>query len=219
MHVLLWQLADSGFPAGAFAHSAGLEAAWQEGEVSSPVDLRRFVRDALAQAGRGMLPLLSAAHRQPDRIEPLDRLCDAFLSNAVANRASRSQGRAFLTTCVRAFGGSGLDALDLEVRRAELGAHHAPVFGAALRLLDVPILESQRLWLYSTCRGTLSAAVRLGLIGPIQAQAMQRECTPDIEAIRTRCEGLGEADIAQTAPVIDLLQSMHDRLYSRLFQS
>jgi urease accessory protein UreF len=30
---------------------------------------------------------------------------------------------------------------------------------------------------------------------------------------------VGPLDIAQTAPLLDLFQSMHDRLYSRLFQS
>jgi urease accessory protein UreF len=34
-----------------------------------------------------------------------------------------------------------------------------------------------------------------------------------------RCSDLDERTIAQTAPVADLLQGAHDRLYSRLFQS
>ena len=34
-----------------------------------------------------------------------------------------------------------------------------------------------------------------------------------------RCRDLDERDAAQTAPILDVLQSAHDRLYSRLFQS
>ena len=62
---LIWQLADSAFPAGSFAHSCGLEAAWQAGEVRDVDGLRQFVREVIWQAGRGSLPLLTSAHRMP----------------------------------------------------------------------------------------------------------------------------------------------------------
>jgi urease accessory protein len=65
----------------------------------------------------------------------------------------------------------------------------------------------------------LSAAVRLGLAGSYEAQRMQFECGPRLDRLATRCGGLSERDLVQTAPVLDLLQSRHDRLYSRLFQS
>ena len=38
------------------------------------------------------------------------------------------------------------------------------------------------------------------------------------EAAR-QCAALTLDDLAQPAPVLDLLQAAHDRLYSRLFQS
>ena len=55
MKWLIWQLVDSAFPAGGFAHSFGLEAAWQQGEVNA-ASLPAFVRDGIAQAGHGGLP-------------------------------------------------------------------------------------------------------------------------------------------------------------------
>ena len=42
---------------------------------------------------------------------------------------------------------------------------------------------------------------------------------PDIDAIDSTLRRARAGDIAQTAPLIDLCQSTHDRLYSRLFQS
>jgi urease accessory protein len=94
--MLLWQLIDSAFPSGAFAHSWGVEAAYQAGEIESETALRRFLRDSLWQTGHAVLPLVTTAHRDPARFEALDAVCEAFLTNAVANRASRQQGRAFL---------------------------------------------------------------------------------------------------------------------------
>jgi len=91
----LLQIADSAFPTGGFAHSFGLEAAMQAREVP---DLRRFLRDAIWQAGFGALPLLRAGFEDPAALPLLDARADAFLAgNQVASRASRTQGRAFFS--------------------------------------------------------------------------------------------------------------------------
>jgi urease accessory protein len=213
---MIWQLVDSSFPSGGFAHSGGLEAAWQAEHVIDAASLRQFVRDSISQAGRAALPFVTAAHGDPDRIEPLDALCDVFLSNAVANRASRAQGRAFLTACASTWPCGALRAL--EERPALLG-HLAPVFGAATSAIGCPRQAAQRVFLHLTGRGVLSAAVRLGIVGPYEAQRLQADCSRDLDRVLERCEGLSELDVAQTAPLIDVLQGTHDRLYSRLFQS
>ena len=214
---LIWQLADSAFPTGSFAHSWGLEAAWQGGDVRDAEDVMRFVRAALWQAGRGTLPLLTAAHRAPSRLSDLDAIADAFLTNSVANRASRVQGRAFLATCVRIWPSPALDAL--KERAADLCGHAAPLTGAVLDGMQVPLDTSQRLFLYNTVRGMLAAAVRLGVIGSYAAQRQQFESGAWFDSVLDACRDLEEDDLAQTAPIVDLLQASHDRLYSRLFQS
>jgi urease accessory protein len=214
---LIWQIADSAFPAGGFVHSWGLEAAWQSGEVASTGALRQFLHNSLWQTGHGSLPLLSAAYRAPDRLAELDALCDAFLINAVGNRASRAQGRAFLSTCAKLW---PCDALArLEAPPWPLCGHHAPLTGAILRALDIPLDVAQRLFLYLCARGVLAAAVRLGIVGTYQAQRLQYDFREVLDAVLVRCGTLDQEDIAQTAPILDLLQASHDRLYSRLFQS
>jgi urease accessory protein len=213
----VWQLADSAFPTGGFAHSSGLEAAWQMGEVPTPESLDGFVRAALWQAGRGLLPLASSAHLAPRRLEELDEACHVFLINTIASRASCVQGRAFAATCARVWPRDSMGGL--EDRVAALHGHLAPVFGAALSLLGLPLRTMQQLLLYSSLRGLASAAVRLGIVGTYAAQRLQVGCAHELALVLERCEGLRETDIAQTAPILDLLQAGHDRLYSRLFQS
>lgn len=214
---LTWQFADSAFPTGAFAHSWGLEAAWQGGEVRGDGTLRQFVADALWQTGRGALPLLTAAYTSPSRFDELDRLADVFLVNTVTNRASRVQGRAFLTTCARIWPTQELQALE-QVAAARYG-HIAPVSGAVLKVLGLPLDSAQHLFLYNAARGICAAAVRLGIVGSYQAQRLQYESAALMDRIVESCGSLDERSLAQTAPIVDVLQASHDRLYSRLFQS
>jgi urease accessory protein len=215
--IVLWQLVDSAFPSGGFAHSWGLESAYQAGEVASDVALRQFLRDSLWQAGHAVLPAATTTYREPDRFEEIDAVCDAFLTNGVANRASRQQGRALLSACARIWPSDALAALDVRAKR--MHGHYAAAAGAALQTLGMPLRDAQQWLLFSASRGVLAAAVRLGIVGPFRAQQLQHECSADLRDVLAACGALEIESLTQTAPVIDLLQSAHDRLYSRLFQS
>ncbi len=214
---LLWQLADSAFPTGGFAHSAGLEAAWQQGEIPDAEGLRRFVVFSVGQAVRAVVPFVNATYGDPASFERCDAMADAFLTSTVANRASRAQGRAWLATCGRVWPSALLAAL--ECRASMLCGHLAPVLGVTLAGLDVPLDAAQRLVVFLAARGVLSAAVRLGVTGSYEAQRLQAACAPDLEAALGRCRGLELDDLAQTAPIVEILQAGHDRLYSKLFSS
>jgi urease accessory protein len=216
---LVLQLADSAFPTGGFAHSSGLEAAAQLGEVKGADGARAFFEQALWQAGLGALPFVRAAHEDPSALPEHDALCHAFLSSHVANRASRTQGRAFVSTAARSFSLPRLTELHDAVAKRALHGHLAPLFGAALRALDLPSDDAMRLHLHTTLRGVASAAVRLGLAGPHEAQEMQFSMAPQMERVLHACRALPLSEIAQPSPLLDLFGALHDRLYARLFLS
>jgi urease accessory protein len=213
---LAWQLIDSAFPTGGFAHSAGLEAAWQLGEVRGREDLVAFAEASLDQLGHAGLPFVLAAFDEPEKLSAFDDGCDAFTLNHIANRASRAQGRAFRVAVERIFGA--------EHRLQNIGGpaphgHFAPLFGACLRPLGIPRRTVGRMYFFNQLRTLLAAAVRLNIVGPMESQVLSHRLAPTAETILLACEELTLDDIAQTAPLLDLWQGTQDRLYSRLFQS
>jgi urease accessory protein len=207
---LLWQLGDSAFPTGGFAHSAGLEAAWQHGEIRNRVELRSWLDASLEQLAHVALPFVNAAQEEPARLAEFDQLCDAFTPNHVANRASRLQGRALLAAVEHIF---------KSPFNPPPCAHLAPVFGAAMSRLEVPPADAVRLFVFMHLRGAIAAAVRLNIVGPMEGQTIQHRLAARAEAVAQRGAALTLDDLAQTAPLLDLWQGAHDRLYSRLFQT
>lgn len=215
---LVLQIADSGFPTGGFAHSGGLEAAWQAGHVRTGPDLEHYLETQLTQLASASLPFLRASHVVPSRLGEIDATCDAFLSNHVARRASCAQGRAFALACKKAFATSEASEVLRRIRGREIAGHFAPVFGVLLAALQVEQSTAVHLFCFIALRGWMSAAIRLGIVGPLEAQGVQRRlgqnCACGLENLHH-----DEETAAQTAPMLDLLQGVQDRLYTRLFQS
>ena len=218
---ITWQLCDSAFPTGAFAHSAGLEAAWQAGEVRDAEGLAQWIVAALEQAGTSTIPLVRAAWEGARPLEELDALCESFLLNHVANRASRAQGQALLMACTRTFESGAVRRVADGVRKGKLHAHYAPLLGALCRALGVPRKRACDLFLFLALRGAVSTAVRLGIVGPLQGQGLQHHlaAAASAGAVVERGMAIPPDAVVQTAPLLDLLQGTQDRLYSRLFVS
>ncbi len=182
---LLWQLADSAFPSGGFAHSGGLEAAWQLGCIR---DFEVYLDQAIWQAGHLALPFVGAAARDAERLSELDALADAVLTNHVANRASRAQGRAFWATVARVFETESVRGLGARAHGTSM--HHAPIFGAAMTALGLRSGEATSLYLHTAVRATLSAAVRLGIVGPLEAQHLQAQRAQLLEHVLHACSAI-----------------------------
>lgn len=214
----LWQLVDSAFPTGGFAHSSGLEAARQAGQVRGEEDLLEFAQVAMQQSVDTVLPYATAVYHNPDLLHEADLHCDAFLVNPVANRASRAQGNGLMVATASAFPDPGFAELKKTARQQQWPGHMAPLYGWMLQRLQLPLPDMRRSLLFVTLRTVLSASIRLNIVGPLRSQALQHELASVAEQLLNR-EPKHYYQIAQTTPVLDAWQSSHDRLYSRLFHS
>ena len=213
MRTLLLQLADSGFPAGAFAHSGGLEALHQLGLLRGEAQLRGRLLELIWHTAHGSLPFLNDSHRS-DAVRA-DVAAEIFLSNHVARRASQAQGKAFLLAAEATFESAAVSAL----RDTLPHGHFAVAFAAALASQSVPLEEARQVFLFSALRSALSAAVRLGVVGPLRAQAMLHGLHAPLEEALSQTSALSADDAVSLSPWVETAQCAHDRLYSRLFQS
>jgi urease accessory protein len=181
--------------------------------VRNRADFGSFLEAALQQCGWNALPLVRAAHREPERLGELDAWCDAFTNSHVANRASRLQGRALFASFERIFPSArpsaGLPA----------AGHFAPMFGVLFGRLGIDAQTTVRLYAFNFLRGLIAAAVRLNIVGPMEAQTIQFRLGPRVETICEQSAVRSLEDLTQTSPVMEFWQANHERLYSRLFQS
>ncbi len=211
---LLLQVVDGAFPSGGFAHSAGLEPSLHLRGVG---DLEPFVDEALWQTGRAALPFVRRACEAHADLAALDGLYDATQSSHVANRASRAQGRSLAGAASRVFERPEMVAIAEHARSGP--AHHAVIFGAVFGVVGISPEDTMMAWLHASLRSLLSAAVRLGIVGPLEAQQIQASRATVLDGVLASCGGLHVDDAAMTAPLLELFGALHDGLDGRLFQS
>ena len=225
----LWQLVDSSFPTGAFAHSGGLEAASHAGllPAADVATLESWLAAQAASACSLTLPFVLAAlplgrRRDAAAAAALSASLGAHLAGSgAAKRASAAAGSAMLRAGGAAFPelAGAMDA----ARDACLPAppHGAVALGYLCGALGVPPAQAGRALLFAQLRDGCSAATRLGLVGPMAAAALQARAAPRCEALlrAALAADVAPEDAAAASPLADALQCGHDALFARLFQS
>lgn len=215
----LWQLIDSAFPTGGFAHSGGLEAAVQLGRVTDAPELRAFALAALAQAAALSAPFVVTTVDAPPRYAELDAIYHALLRNTISSAASRTQGQAMVSIACDAWGNQALRSAKAALRGAAWNGHWPIAFGLAASAVGADATLAADAFLFATGRAILSAAVRLNLVGPREAQRLQAELSSARGRLLDVALSTGIDDACQTSPVLEMLQAQQGRLYSKLFVS
>lgn len=216
-------LSDSNFPTGAFAHSAGLEAAHQLGLVKSPDTVARFLRAVVQSSINQSVPLIRLGyHGEPGSVawSELDAYAHALLApNTPACEASIDQGRNLLRVA------KYLDENDSNGERYDIlqqhldedpssRGHMAPLWGLIGRqTFALTEDEACTLFSFTVARDIVSAAVRLNLIGPLEGQRMLKQCVSSTQIPEPGEESMG------SAPVLDAVHTNHTIMAMRLFRT
>eukprot|EP01062_Namystynia_karyoxenos_P025741 TRINITY_DN20183_c0_g1_i1.p5 TRINITY_DN20183_c0_g1~~TRINITY_DN20183_c0_g1_i1.p5 ORF type:complete len:210 (+),score=79.29 TRINITY_DN20183_c0_g1_i1:1201-1830(+) len=152
----------------------------------------------------------------------LDAALDELLQAApTARRASIAQGsgllRAGASITAGESGSAQLGKLRSSCAAGEAAGHAATAFGALAALLRIPPGAAADAFAYCALRDAASAAVRLGLVGPLRGALLLRQACEHTERAPPQPVAPGEA--AGAAPVVDCAGSCHEMLDMRLFVS
>lgn len=218
---LLLLLADGRFPAGGYAHSAGLEPSIAREAVHDVTSLEAFLEGRVRTTGLVAAAFAAAAvtattAQSAARLALLDAELDARMPSPAQRATSRQLGRQLLRVLQAITTSPDLDLLD---RRA-----HQPVtLGAGAAVLGLGPRDAALAVLHEAVAGPAAAAVRLLSLDPFHTHAILVRLGPLLDELADDavCSSRGEpGDLpAWGSPLLDLAAEEHHRREGRLFAS
>lgn len=215
----LLHLADSALPTGSFAYSYGLESSITFGLVRTETEFRAYLYSFLQQVMGFEIPFINSAVSGTDELLTLLTEYDAQLLTPVLHRASLTQGKNWLKLLATFYPEAGLAELGGDLARQQLPAHFVPLFGLSLGKTGFTLPDIQTTYLHLALRDQLSAAIRLGFIGPMAGHLLQHDFYNIFESLLNSADIRPYTAATRSTLLLDVAQMFHDDIYSRLFQN
>jgi len=213
------QYADSFFPAGGVAFSWGLEQLRADREIGRPADVDAFVEAQLDYRWASFdAPALCAAWYAGEdwaKLAAIDRLVDAMILAREMREGSRRAGASLLSVHARLASAAALAYREI-VLRGDAPGHLPVIQGLAWRAAGLGADLCRAVSAHTLLTGMVSAALRLGLIGHLQAQTVLKRLRPRVAAILSRPVGTIE-EAATCTPAADIASMRHEVADARLF--
>jgi len=221
----LLQFTDGLFPAGAYAHSFGLEYLIQSGEVSGATGVEDFLRvyleDAVAPTDAVAVLCAWRAAKAGDLAAclALDETVDAIKTASELRDASRQIGRQTLRVANQFPSDGFLADFAEKVGKNITPGHHPVIFGMIGGVMSWPAKEMVAAYLYSTSASLVGAALRLLPLGQLAGQRILWNMQPLIAELAEEAQNKTESDMWTFAPALEIASMRHAMLDARLFRS
>src|ERR1700728_3705324 len=211
----LLQFSDGLFPAGAYAHSFGLEACVQSGEVRDGAGVEAFLRAYLEGSAAPTHAVAVVCARRaaaqddlPPRPPPREIL-DAMKTASELRDASRQMGRQTLRVATHLPCHPLLEQFGQAVAEEITPGHHPIVFGMIGGTLNWDALEMTSAYLYSTSAALVGASLRLLPLGQLAGQRILWNVRPLIETLATKAQNKHEDEMWSFAPALEIASMRH----------
>jgi urease accessory protein len=221
----LLQFTDGLFPAGAYAHSFGLEYLVQCGEISGAAGVEDFLQTYLESSvaptdGVAMLCAWRAA-KSSDVASclALDEMLDAMKTASELRDASRQMGRQTLRVANHLFCHASLAEFSDAVTKNLTPGHHPVIFGMIGGAMGWPPKEMTGAYFCSTSAALVGAALRLMPLGQVAGQRILWNVQPLIAKLAEEVQDKSQADMWSFAPALEIASMRHATLDARLFRS
>ncbi len=220
--VRLLHLVDSALPTGSFAYSYGLESSFTFGLIKTPTDFRQHLYAYLQQVASLELPFMHSCFALPALGPALRQLVeeyDAQLLVPTLHRASVTQGKTWLKLLTSFYPETQLPELSTWFDAQFLPLHFTLSFTLALKRAGFSLADLQAVYLHMALRDQLSAAIRLGFLGPLEGHRLQHDFYAVFEHLLAEHGGKQYQEAIRSAFLLDIAQTLHEDIYSKLFQN
>jgi urease accessory protein len=213
------QFADSFFPSGSIAFSWGLETLRTDGEIVSVEQVTQFLEGQLVQRWSTFdAPVLVAAMRangRLDRLADLDELVEAMTLATELREGSRRAGTSLLKVHV-GLGTPGAAEYREAVAQRKARGHLPVVQGMLWKATGLSEQACRAVSAHTLCTGIVGAALRLGMIGHLDAQKALLQVRPALlELLRLPAQEAEE--VYAYTPHAEIAAMRHEVQDSRLF--
>ena len=221
LHSLLnaLQNGDSFFPSGSVAFSSGLEGLHADGAVASVEQLAGFVEGQLKHrwASCDACALMAAfrANGKLDRIAAVDTIFEAISLAAELREGSKRAGASLLKVHA-ALGTPGAADYRVLISQREACGHLPVAQGLLWSAVGMTEQACRAVSAHTLCTGLIGAALRLGMIGHLDAQKVLLLGRPMLAGLlRLPVTDLDE--IRAYMPATEIASMRHEVQDSRLF--